>query len=163
MKTPDTPDTPKTPRRNALSFPKRVELANYLNQNKEEFHIERPTYSAVATQAAEELGFTITQGNVGNLARELGIAWNAKRQAKTVRNDRLLIRLVAQTLLETLDDIRRLTTTPQLADKCQQRMEPLRSALGAMDAALEGTNGVKALAGATGGNPLEGQMETDNG
>ena len=147
----------KTPR-NALAFKQRVDLANYLSEHKEALQRKRPTYEAVAEDAALALGFTISRGNVYGMAKELDILWSAKSQTLAGRAEAELLVLVAKTLLETLDDIRRLTTTPELADKMRSRMEPLREAIKG-DAPVNG-EAVSRL-GPTGENPLEGR--TSNG
>jgi len=149
----------KTPR-NALAFKQRVDLANYLSEHKEALQRKRPTYEAVAEDAALALGFTISRGNVYGMAKELDILWSAKSQTLAGRAEAELLVLVAKTLLETLDDIRRLTTTPELADKMRSRMEPLREALGPGSEAPLNGEAVSRL-GPTGENPLEGR--TSNG
>jgi len=149
----------KTPR-NALAFKQRVDLANYLSEHKEALQRKRPTYEAVAEDAALALGFTISRGNIYGMAKELDITWSAKAQTLAGRAEAELLVLVAKTLLETLDDIRRLTTTPELADKMRSRMEPLREALGPGSEAPLNGEAVSRL-GPTGENPLEGR--TSNG
>jgi hypothetical protein len=60
-----------------------IELAKYLESQKQRLLDERPQYRLVALRATESLGFDVTEYNVRKMAKTCGMQWLPKRLYST--------------------------------------------------------------------------------
>lgn len=60
---------------NMLGLGQIARLADWLRKHEGEFKTQRPSLVSCAERATKELGYKVTQWNIGALRRDIGVSW----------------------------------------------------------------------------------------
>ena len=90
--------------RKQMSHKELIVLVHYLEAHRDQLHLERPPYAAVARQASAELGFRCTENNVRAAAEACDMAWSVRRTGGAPRaSGKHVSRILARAIVEVAD------------------------------------------------------------